>query len=130
MNAPELLATLTYEQLAENDNLAQETLAELRACGKLPEPGDVGDGPFPTWVDLTTEGQRVMQLWRGEPPPHVGDIIQFRPEHHWAGSLAVVDEVRQFGGRAYVQVPKGGKAFIRWAWSEAERTGGRVEVSE
>lgn len=71
------------------------------------------------------------------------DIIQLAPSHHWAGCLAVVEEVRSWGVTAYVQLPgpcdgvvavvdtaEGDlsvRAYIRLEWGEFSLTGGTVQ---
>ena len=46
-------------------------------------------------------------------PIELYDVIQIKPEHKWAGCLAIVSEVKSFGCEAYVEVPQGGSAYIR-----------------
>lgn len=42
----------------------------------------------------------------------VGSVIQITPDHDWGGCLAIVDELKVYGCRAYVSIPLGGKAYI------------------
>ena len=48
-----------------------------------------------------------------EPVVRPGTVIQFTEDHHWAGSLAIVSEVRKWGVQAYVPIPQQGLAFVR-----------------
>lgn len=42
-----------------------------------------------------------------------GDIVQIVPgRHRWGGCLAIVDEVTEWGCRAYVEMPMRGAAYI------------------
>ena len=79
-----------------------------------------------TGTDTNTENQSSPSPapgWRGLEP---NDIVQCVPEHGWAGCLVVVDEVRTWGIQGFVQVPRGGRAYIRLKTGEFEPTGGKV----
>lgn len=59
-----------------------------------------------------------------------GSVIQFTEEHHWAGSLAIVSEVRGWGVQAYVPVPEKGLAFVRATTGSFEVIGDAVLTRE
>lgn len=55
-----------------------------------------------------------------------GSVIQFTEEHQWAGSLAIVSEVRGWGVQAYVPIPEKGLAFVRATTGSFEVIGDAV----
>jgi hypothetical protein len=42
-----------------------------------------------------------------------GDIVQVDPSHEWGGCLVVITEPKGWGVQGFVQIPKGGRAYIR-----------------
>ena len=58
------------------------------------------------------------------------NIVQVTPEQgDFAGALVVVTEVRSWGVIGYVQIPRGGQAYIRLEARHFEQTGGRVRFA-
>lgn len=55
-----------------------------------------------------------------------GAVIQIKPAHDWGGCLAVIDEEKSYGCRAYVQIPLGGIAYINLDKSDYVHIGSAV----
>ena len=56
----------------------------------------------------------------------VGSVIQFTEDHHWAGVLAIVSEVRNWGVQAYTPIPQQRLAYIRATPDQYELIGQAV----
>jgi hypothetical protein len=52
-----------------------------------------------------------------------GDVIQIAPDKHWGGCLLIVDEVRDWGVQAFVEIPLRGRAFLRVPHEDYEVVG-------
>jgi hypothetical protein len=60
-------------------------------------------------------------------------VIQIAPPHRWAGCLAIVDEVKDWGVQAYITMPVGDtvrEAYVRLKWAELEVIGPAAFVQE
>ena len=56
----------------------------------------------------------------------INTVIQIAPPHKWAGCLAIVDEVKDWGVQAYIPMPVGEtvrNAYVRLSWGEFEDVG-------
>jgi hypothetical protein len=58
----------------------------------------------------------------------VNDIVQIVPEHKWAGSFAIVTEVKKWGVQGYVPIPMEGQAYIRLKFKDIEKVGRAIFV--
>lgn len=48
----------------------------------------------------------------------------------WIGCLVQVSEVKSWGVQGYVQIPKGGSAYIRLNWNQIEYIGQAILVHQ
>jgi len=66
-----------------------------------------------------------------EKPIKINDIVQITNiNHKWFQCLVVVDELKNFGCVAYIEIPTEGKAFIRLEHTDYEIVGKAIVVME